>query len=117
LKPEVADLLVQAQESLAAAKTLHRERFHGFAAARAYYVMFYVAEAFLLSKDLSFNKHSAVIAAFGEHFAKTGIVTPEYHRYLIRGLQVRHAGDYGKARNVTRKNHPCRLIWQNNSLI
>ena len=62
--------------------------------------MFYVAEAFLLSKGLSFGKHSAVIAAFGEHFAKNGIVPPEYHRYLIRGLQVRHAGDYGKARSV-----------------
>ncbi|RJR35387.1 MAG: HEPN domain-containing protein [Deltaproteobacteria bacterium] len=101
MKPEIADLLIQAQESLAAAKTLNREGFYGFAAARAYYVMFYVAEAFLLSKSLSFNKHSAVISAFGEHFAKTGIVPREYHRFLLRGLQVRHAGDYGKARSVT----------------
>jgi uncharacterized protein (UPF0332 family) len=52
-----------------------------------------VAEAFLLNKGLAFGKHSAVIAGFGEHFAKTGIVPPEFHRYLIRGLQVRHAGD------------------------
>jgi uncharacterized protein (UPF0332 family) len=101
LKPEVADLLVQAQESLAAAKMLHRGGYYGFAAARAYYAMFYVAEAFLLDKGLAFGKHSAVIAAFGEHFTKTGIVPPEFHRYLIRGLQVRHAGDYGKARSVT----------------
>jgi uncharacterized protein (UPF0332 family) len=101
LKPEVADLLVQAQESLAAAKMLHRGGYNGFAAARAYYAMFYVAEAFLLDKGLAFGKHSAVIAAFGEHFTKTGIVPPEFHRYLIRGLQVRHAGDYGKARSVT----------------
>jgi uncharacterized protein (UPF0332 family) len=55
LKPEVADLLVQAQESLAAAKMLHQAGFHGFAAARAYYAMFYVAEAFLLNKGLSFG--------------------------------------------------------------
>lgn len=101
MKPEVADLLVQAQESLGAAKILHRGGYHGFAAARAYYVMFYVAEAFLLDKNLAFGKHSAVIAAFGEHFTKTGILPPEFHRYLIRGLQVRHTGDYGKARSVT----------------
>jgi uncharacterized protein (UPF0332 family) len=56
---------------------------------------------FLLDKGLAFGKHSAVIAAFGEHFTKTGLVPPEFHRYLIRGLQVRHAGDYGKARSVT----------------
>ncbi|MFA4902893.1 MAG: hypothetical protein WC600_09120 [Desulfobaccales bacterium] len=35
MKTEVADLLFQAQESLAA-RILHREKFHGFAAARAY---------------------------------------------------------------------------------
>ena len=52
MKPEVADLLMQAQESLEAAKLLHREGYHGFGAARAYYAMFYVAEAFLLEKGL-----------------------------------------------------------------
>jgi len=101
LKLEIADLLVKAQDSLAAAKVLHQEGFHGFAGTRAYYAMFYVAEAFLLEKGMAFSKHSAVIAAFGEHIAKTGIVPLEYHRHLIRGLQVRHAGDYGKARTVT----------------
>lgn len=101
MTPEQRDLLIQAQESLAAARVLHREGFHGFAASRAYYAMFYVAEAFLLGKGLAFSKHSGVIAAFGEHFAKTDIVPLEFHRYLIRGLQVRHTGDYGKANSVT----------------
>lgn len=109
MKSEVADLLVQAQESLAAAKILHREGFFGFAATRAYYAMFYVAEAFLLEKGLAFNKHSAVIAAFGEHFSKTGIVPAEHHRHLIRGLQVRHAGDYGKAGSVTPEESALQL--------
>ena len=36
-------LLVRAHASLGAAKSLHRDGFHGFAAARAYYAMFYVA--------------------------------------------------------------------------
>lgn len=101
MTPEQADLIIQAQESLSAAKLLHREGFHGFAASRAYYAMFYIAEAFLLGKGLAFSKHSAVIAAFGEHFAKPGIVPLEFHRHLIRGMQVRHAGDYGKSRSVT----------------
>jgi uncharacterized protein (UPF0332 family) len=99
MTPEHQDLLVQARESLTAAKALHSQGFHGFAASRAYFTMFYVAEAFLLGKGLAFSKHSAVHAAFGEHFAKTGIVPPQFHRYLIRGMDVRHAGDYGKARS------------------
>jgi uncharacterized protein (UPF0332 family) len=41
------DLLCKAQESLAAARLLHREGFHAFAASRAYYVMFYVTQALL----------------------------------------------------------------------
>ena len=101
MTPEQADLLVQAHDSVAAAKVLRTEGHHGFAASRAYYAMFYVAEAFLLGKGLAFSKHSGVHAAFGEHFAKAGIVQPEFHRYLIRGMAVRHAGDYGKARKVT----------------
>jgi uncharacterized protein (UPF0332 family) len=26
-----------------------------------------------------------------------------FHRYLIRGMQVRHAGDYGTSRSVSRE--------------
>ena len=73
----------------------------GFAAARAYYTMFYIAEAFLLGKDLTFSKHSGVHAAFGEHFSKTGIVPPEFHRYLIRGMEIRHIGDYSMGKNIS----------------
>ena len=42
-----------------------------------------------------------MIAAFGEHLSKTRVVPKEFHRDLIRGMQVRHAGDYGKAQSVT----------------
>jgi uncharacterized protein (UPF0332 family) len=56
--------------------------------------MFYVAEAFLAGKGLSFSKHSGVIAAFAEHFTRTRIVPEEFHRHLIRGMEIRHVGDY-----------------------
>jgi uncharacterized protein (UPF0332 family) len=93
---EQADLFRQAHDSLAAAKILDAQGYHGFAASRAYYTMFYIAEAFLLGQGLAFSRHSALHAAFGEHFVKTGVVPPEFHRYLIRGMEVRHAGDYGR---------------------
>ena len=56
---------------------------------------------FLLGKGLAFSKHSGVHAAFGTHFAKTGVVPPEFHRYLIRSMEVRHAGDYDNVQAVT----------------
>lgn len=46
----------------------------GFAASRAYFATFALAQAYLLGQELSFSRHSAVIAAFGQHFAKSGIV-------------------------------------------
>ena len=87
-------LVEHARESLAAARLLTQAGHHGFAAARAYYSMFYIAEAFLAGKGLSFSKHSGVIAAFAEHFTRTKIVPEEFHRHLIRGMEIRHVGDY-----------------------
>jgi uncharacterized protein (UPF0332 family) len=92
MMPEQADLLRQAHDSLAAAKILDAQGYYGFAASRAYYTMFYIAEAFLLGQGLAFSGHSGVHAAFGERIVKAGIVPSEFHRYLLQGMEVRHAG-------------------------
>jgi uncharacterized protein (UPF0332 family) len=60
MKPEQGDLLRKAEDSLNAAKLMRENGYYDFAASRAYYAMFYVAEAFLLGKGLAFSKHSAV---------------------------------------------------------
>ena len=59
------DLLEEARDSISAAELLLSGGFPGYAVSRAYYAMFYVAEAFLEGLGLSFSKHSAVIAALG----------------------------------------------------
>ena len=87
-------LLEKADESLRAARLLAHEGFFDFAVSRAYYTMFYAAEALLLKENLSFSKHSAVIAAFGLHFVKAGHVASDFHRYLIEGMDSRNVGDY-----------------------
>lgn len=55
MTPEQAALLHKADESLQAAQLLAGQNFHGFAVSRAYYAMYYIAEAFLLEKGLSFS--------------------------------------------------------------
>ena len=62
---------------------------------RAYYAMFYVAEGLLFEKGLAFKKHSAVHAAFGEHFAKTGEFDTKYHHWLREAFERRITSDYG----------------------
>jgi uncharacterized protein (UPF0332 family) len=87
-------LLLKARTSLDAARLLHSAGFSAFAASRAYYAMFYVAQAFLEGDGLTFSRHAGVISAFGQHFARTGRVPVELHRYLLEAMAVRHQGDY-----------------------
>ena len=94
MKPEQTALLRKAGESLRAAQLLATNELLDFAASRAYYTMFYVAEAFLLNEGLTFSSHAAVISAFGRDFARTGRVPAEFHRYLIDAQDLRNQGDY-----------------------
>ena len=98
---EQSDLIRRAQASLEAARLLAKEGYYNFAVSRTYDAMFYIASAFLLGERLAFLKHSAVIAAFGQYFSKTGRVSAEYHRYLIEGESSRNAGDYDVATELT----------------
>ena len=66
-----------------------------FSAAQSYYTIFYLAQAMLLSKGLTFSSHSAVVAAYGKEFAKTGTLDPKFHRYIIDAQERRQVGHYG----------------------
>jgi uncharacterized protein (UPF0332 family) len=90
----VDDYLRRAEESLSAAELLLSEGFAGYAAARAYYGMFYVAQAFLSTRGLASSKHSGVVGMFGHEFAKSGVVPAHFHRYLIRAGEIRLLADY-----------------------
>ncbi|MEI6429081.1 MAG: HEPN domain-containing protein [Pseudanabaena sp. ELA607] len=98
---EQQQLLTKAANSIKAAQMLADEGLHDSAVSRAYYAMFYIAEAFLIEDGLSFSKHSAVISKFGEHFAKSNRVPSEFHRYLIESEQSRLRGDYDASYTTT----------------
>jgi len=101
MTPTQADLLQKAKDSLEASELLLKNGYPDFAASRAYYSMFYVAEAFLLERALSFSKHSAVVAAFGKEFCKTDKIAARFHGYLIEAMSFRHAGDYSPRPSVS----------------
>ena len=92
--------LAKADRSIAAAETLLPTS-PDFAAARAYYAMFYVTEALLAERGLRFSKHAGVHSAFGEHFAKTALLDAKYHRWLIDAFDRRIAADYGVKADIT----------------
>jgi len=101
MEPEFRAMLEQARESIRAAEELLEHGHPGFAASRAYYAMFYAASALLASLNLSFSKHSAVIAAFGQRFAAAGLVDPVLHKYLLDAFDTRQIGDYSFQERVS----------------
>jgi len=95
VKPEAKKLLAKASRAISAAEMLLGAADVDFAAGRAYYAMFYVAEALLVEKGKRFRKHSAVHAAYGEEFARTSVLDPQFHRWLLDASDKRILGDYG----------------------
>jgi uncharacterized protein (UPF0332 family) len=87
-------LIEEARQSIAAADLLLSEGYAAYSASRAYYAMFFPAEALLHERCLSYSTHSAVVAAFGRHFAKPGLLATRFHWYLIEGRSVRPLADY-----------------------
>ncbi len=69
-------------------------------ASRCYYAMFIMAQAALLTKDLTSSSHKGVISLFGEHFAKTGILEGDMGRTLSYAYKKRIIGDYGVSVSV-----------------
>lgn len=64
-------------------------------ASRCYYAMFIMAQAALLTRNLSSSSHKGVISLFGEHFAKTGILESHMGKTLNYAYKKRIIGDYG----------------------
>ena len=104
MKPEGRRLFDKAARAIRAAETLLREGDADFAAGRAYYAMFYSAEALLFERGLQFRKHGAVHGAFGEHFVRSGIMDVRFHRWLLDAFDVRIQGDYGVDAVVSRED-------------
>ena len=93
----VEQLLEKGRRSLSAAESLLNRGDADFAVSRAYYAMFYAAEAALLARGLSFSKHSAVISAFGKELVKAGHLAAWLHEALRSAFDERNVGDYGLA--------------------
>lgn len=111
MKPEVRELMDKAVRSLKTAENILKDGEVDFAGSRAYYAMFYVAEALLLQRNLSFSSHSAVTANFGKEFARTGTLNPKFHNYLIKAQDRRNIGDYAIGNHLTEEEVREMLSW------
>jgi uncharacterized protein (UPF0332 family) len=111
MTPEQQALVTKARRSLNTAKTLANDGDYDFSVSRAYYSMFYVAQALLLGKELSFSTHSGVINAFGLQFVKSQEIPTEYHRALIAAERIRLQGDYDAGDQVSAEIAQQQIQW------
>ena len=91
---DVERLLQKGRRSLEAARSLLRERYFDFAVSRAYYAMFYHAEALLLSRGFEAGSHAGVIGLLHREFVRTGRL-PHVHGAALEGAwKDRTRADY-----------------------
>lgn len=79
---------------LEASRILLENDFYTSAINRAYYAVFYAANALLVTKGVTQGKHSGVVSAFRQHFIKTGLIAPAYSKIYGRLMEDRHDSDY-----------------------
>jgi uncharacterized protein (UPF0332 family) len=91
---EIQAFLEKAERALRSAEDELGKENLDFAASRAYYASFYIAQALLLTKGFSFSSHGQAIAQYGLLFARDEKLDRRFHQLLIRAFRLRQAGDY-----------------------
>ncbi len=86
--------LENAINNVEAARLLAHQRYYDIAITRAYYAMFYAAEALLLKFGLTFRQHDPVIDHFKQLFADAEPLFYPYRDYLTEAYSARLQADY-----------------------
>lgn len=91
---EVKLYMRHADKMLQVAEHNVTQGFYSTAVNRAYYAVFYAANSLLSTQRLSRSKHSGVIAAFRQHFVKSGLIEAKYSRMYGQLMDDRSGADY-----------------------
>ena len=103
LKRNLQAMIQKSHRALNAATNHYKTADYDFASSKAYYAVFYMMEAVLITEELSFSKHSAVISAFNRHFVKGGIFPKEFSKKIARLFKQRQIGDYEFELTISKK--------------
>ena len=95
LADQLKAMVDKAERALRAAQRHLDATDYDFASSKAYYAIFHMMQAALLTKQLTFSKHAGVISGFSEHLIKTGVFPAEFGQKIQRLRRDREVGDYG----------------------
>jgi uncharacterized protein (UPF0332 family) len=91
---ELAKFLFLSDDDLETAQLLCDRGRYRSCISRAYYAMYYVTQALLLSEGLDTSTHKGVIRLLGLHFVTTGKIEPSVAVLLKRAYDSRQTSDY-----------------------
>ena len=94
LKEQLKQMVNKAERSLLAAQKHLLDHDYDFAVSRAYYAVFYLMEALLLTQDVVVSTHAGIINHFSQHFIKTNIFPKTFSKAIGRLFRERQMGDY-----------------------
>ena len=94
MNTDISEHFESSEEFLRESEHLMTGGFYRGAVGRAYYAMFHAATAALLSRGIERSSHHAILAAFGEHIVKTGLVDTKFHVYITKAFARRNECDY-----------------------
>jgi len=94
IKTTAEKIMKKSRRALAAAQNHLTSGDFDFASSKAYYAVFHAMQAALLTKELSFSKHSGVISAFNQYFIKTGVFPKDFSEKIEMLFKERQIGDY-----------------------
>lgn len=100
IKNQIENMIKKAEKALSDAKKLLDAESHDSASGRAYYSVFHIMQAALLTKGLTYSKHSGVISGFSQHFIKTEIFPKSFAKSIEKLREDREIGDYSYSLHI-----------------
>lgn len=96
-------MLQKAHRALKSAELLASDDDYDSASSKAYYAVFHALQTVLLTKGLSYSKHSGVISGFSQYFIKTGIFPEEFSMEIRNLCKNREIGDYNYILSINKE--------------
>ncbi len=90
---EIEYLISKSKRFLRTAELVFNYGDYDSCVSRCYYAMFFMAQAALLTKNISASSHKGVISLFGRHFIKTKVFDDTIGKYLTKIYNLRQKGD------------------------
>jgi uncharacterized protein (UPF0332 family) len=93
----------RARRTLRTARLVLKDKDYASAVNRAYYAIFYAANAALSTQHVEKHKHTGVISEFRLRFIKTGLIEREYGAFYGDTMDARHDSDYDFIKETERE--------------